>query len=44
MTLTRAERSAFVEFALKRADPSRADVMTGDDAVNYMIQAGAGGA
>lgn len=42
MTLTRVERSAFVEQAIERRG-GRTDVMSGDDALNYMIQA-AGGA
>lgn len=43
MTLSRTERAAFIEHAAALRGVSKPDVMTGDEAVNYMIQA-AGGA
>lgn len=43
MTLTRIERAAFIEAADAMRATTGSDVMTGDDALNYMIQQAAGG-
>lgn len=40
MTLSRAERAAFIAFADQTGSPQPSNVMTGDAALNYMIAAG----